>query len=279
MPSALLHIQGALQLQREARLPASFSAAVEDHIWAYKLGAMLVDLPLFDRFGLKVGLFLLRRPYPESQWGTVLHSRGAGSLVEALLERARGPRAEPLQAVAAGLLTHIALDRTMHQPIEAAVREHLRPTETSMQLHEALENYQSLVWHRAHRGCDGLGTPWLREITLSPDRSRRLPPWLSAVFRDALRSIHGESPTAREVDRWAAGLAGYRALLQTPMARISIRSSEELARHRPWVAEVELQPAYERGLVLAAGLLEAVADADEGARGEVAQVVGDGPLV
>jgi hypothetical protein len=279
MPSPLLHIQGALRLRQGGRLPAVLDAIVGRETWAYMLGAMVPDLPLFDHFRLKVGLFLVKRPYPESRWGTVLHSRGAGSLVAALLERALGPGAEAVRAMAAGMLTHVALDRAMHEPIEAAVRAHIRPTETPAQLHEALENYQSLVWHRAHLGCDGVGTPWLREITLGPNGARRLPPWLVAVLRDALRSTYAAAPGTDQVDRWADGLHEYRTLLQTPVARIGVRSSELLARRRPWVAGVELQPAFERGLDLAATLLEAAGRTAAGEERALAEVVGDGPLV
>ncbi len=281
MPAPLIHIQGALRLLRDDRLPEPLARAATTRPWAYHLGSVLVDLPLFDRFPLKVALFLARRPYPESWWGTIIHGHGAGSIAAALLGRAgaAGEHRAELLALGAGVLTHLALDRVMHVPIEEAVRRHLRSGEAHSQLHEALENYQSLVWHRAHLGCDGVGSSWVDYIEVAPEGARTLPPWLSGLLGEILGEVYGQGPPRWQLDRWAAGLTGYRELLRTPLARVMVRGSEKLAHERSWVAEVELAPAYERALELGAGYLEAAGRALENTSKSLVKEVGDGPLV
>ncbi len=280
MPALLMHIQGADQVRRDGLVPSTFREAVDASPWAYRLGAFLVDLPLFDRFWLKVALFLVRRPYPESTWGTVIHTRGSASIAAALLRRARGAHQQELQAIVAGLLTHLAFDRSMHPPIEDAVARELRPGETPDQLHEALDNYQCLRWHRNHLGVDGLGTSILREsVMVCPGRAARLPGWLARDFGGSLGEAYGVKPTARELSRWTAGVCGYRDLLSTRAAQLGVRSSERLERHRPWVQEVELEPAYERALKLCATYLEVAAMAIDSPDQSFIDEIGDGPLV
>jgi len=276
MPALMMHLRGADALRRE--LPAPLDLSVGQAPWAYQLGSILVDLPLFEGFWLKVALFLTRRPYPESRWGTVIHTRGSASLAASLL-RPTGAHRSARRALVAGMLTHLALDRAMHPAIEAAVSEHLRPDETPSQLHEALENYQSLVWHRTHLNCDGLGTLLLKEgVTVGPGGSR-MPRWLVEDLRASLADVYGEGPTRQQVARWASGICAYRDLLSTPFARLGIRSSERFAENRPWVEAIELELGFERGIELAKAYLgEAAAATDEPGVSFI-EAVGDGPLV
>lgn len=278
MPALLMHLRGAEAIRD--RLPSSFSTAVDQAPWAYQLGSFLVDLPLFDGFWTKVALFLLHRPYPESSWATVIHTRGAASLVAALLRQAREGHRTELLALVAGVLTHIALDRATHPAIEEAVRLHLRPVETPSQLHEDLENYQCLRWHREHRGCNGLGTPLLKEgVTMGPKRRSDMPRWLKKTFAQSLGEAYGTTPRERELSRWVVGVCGYRDLLSTPFATIGIRSSERLAERRPWVASVVLEPALEEGVELALRYLSTAVESLDDPGTKLVEALGDGPLV
>ncbi len=98
-------------------------------------------------------------------------------------------------------------------------------------------------------------------------------------MRESLGEVYDMAPPVNLLDRWAGGLIGYRSLLSSPMARISIRSSERLVRNRPWVAEVELATVYERGLELAESYLEAGGLAVDSEERLLAESIGDGPLV
>lgn len=280
MPALLMHIQAAEQLRQRRALPPPLQSSADEADWAYRLGSILVDLPLFEGFWLKVALFLIHRPYPESRWGAVIHARGAGSLAASLMSQARGALHQTeLTALTAGLVTHISLDRAVHPLIEEAVRLHLRPSETHDQLHEALENYQCLDWHRRHVGVDGLGTALLRQgVRVGPGLSPQMPPWLSRAFRRALEATYGTAPDERELWRWTGGLCGYRDVLSTPLARLSIRSSERLARRRPWVTELETEASLSRGLALAVDTLERINAAELTEEG-LTTAIGDGPLV
>jgi hypothetical protein len=280
MPAPLIHIRGAEALQREGRLASPFQQAVNDYPWAYRLGALLVDLPLFDRFPLKVCLFLVRRPYPTSRWATVLHRRGSTSLAAALLQQATGVHRPEMLALVAGLLTHLALDRTMHPAVEEAVDRQVTPRETPDQLHEALENYQSLVWHRTYLGTDGVGTGLVRSsLAVGPELTGAPPRWTYEAMAAALSRVYGMAPTVGEARRWGAGLIGYRALMASPLAKVSVAASERLARERPWVARVAWQDPYHEALDLAASYIETAAAAGEGARDCLVAALGDGPLV
>jgi len=278
MPAALMHLEGAERVAASPDLAPSLREAATRVPWCYHLGALLPDLPLFDRFWLKVGLFLLRRPYPESRWGAIIHARGAGALAGALLEAGR--ERHDLLAVLAGLLTHVALDRVMHAPIEKAVRLHVRPTETRAQLHESIENYQSLQWHRSQHGRDGLGTELVDRIEVAPAGGKRLPTCVAAAIDAALARTYGTPPSSQIVARWAQGLAAYRDLLRGPAASLSVAASERFARERPWVRSVEAQPGLDGGVEDALRYAHAAADAlASGDSSVLVRTVGDGPLV
>lgn len=282
MPSALMHLAAADELRRDGSMPDGLAAAVERAGWAYRLGSVLPDLPLFGGFWVKVALFLARRPYPESRWGAVVHARGAGSLLAALLEEAlASPDPAEGLVLVAGAVTHVALDRAMHVPIEEAVRRHLRPSETAAQLHEAIENHQSLAWHRRHLGVDGVGhRPTVARIAVGPAGRRHLPPRVAEGLAAALERTYGARPAASEVAAWAAGLVAYRDLLGSALAALSVRSSERFGRERPWVLDLETEPPRDEGLATAREALAALWRAfDARDTTGLFEAVGDGPLV
>jgi hypothetical protein len=102
VPAEAIHLS-ALEDGLDALDPAP-RRLLETHREAARLGAVLVDLPYFERFRWEVVRHVTRRPPRPSAWGDRLH-RAAPSRVGLELLRAarcaRGAR-EPLPALAPG---------------------------------------------------------------------------------------------------------------------------------------------------------------------------------
>src|SRR5688572_26807297 len=112
MPAEAVHLSALLD-----SLPGSpAEALLRRHGREARLGAILVDLPYFDRFALGVLRYLLRRPVAGSTWGASFHLRRPVGLGKALLRRAASLRAaaptredgDRLLALALGYFSHLA---------------------------------------------------------------------------------------------------------------------------------------------------------------------------
>ena len=169
----------------------------------FHLGAVLVDLPYYDKLWLTGLKMLVKQPLSFNPWGTLVHLRSPSGLCLALLDRAKTPGR---RAVALGALTHQAVDLVFHPEI---VKQVLAGADGSTDLdtvHKRIEDQMDLHCHYHLKSHSGLGTPYCR-------RSLRLCPtvgWEDMVS-DAFFEIHGSAPTARKLRSWLRNLALFGA--------------------------------------------------------------------
>lgn len=198
MAGTLLHVTLAERILARASLAAEPRRELERERDSYLLGAVLVDLPYYDRLWLSGLRSLLGRELHFAAWGTLLHVRSPVGLLLALLDRSTTAAD---RALALGALTHQAVDVTFHPAIR---QRELDVADGSVGLdtvHKRIEDQLDLHVHYELIEQPGIGTPYARQaLALRP-----APGW-ATVTRRAITDVHGSAPTAAKLQRWLAGL-------------------------------------------------------------------------
>jgi len=198
MAGTLLHVTLAMRAA-EATDDAEARSIARRHPHDYALGAVLVDLPYYDRLVLAALLMALRRPLRHPPFGADLHRRSPAGLCLALLDAAR---TDAERALGLGALTHHAVDLVFHPEIDRRVRAAGGGGKDPDGLHKKIEDEIDLHCHYDLLGTSGLGTEYARRaLAVEPESD-----W-TAVVRTAILRIHGEAPSAKKLSAWKAELA------------------------------------------------------------------------
>ncbi len=232
MPAEGIHLTSLREAAAGVELSPAARSRLVRHDDAGRLGALLVDLPYFDRFAGEVARYVLGRPPRPSPWGARLHQGGAIDLLGSLLAIARESRDGATGAMALGLASHLAIDRSLHPLINALARRHRGGIDHDAS-HREVEKFQSICFHEEYLGRDMMGTPGIRHL-LSIHRAARLDePELARPVLAAFSRAFGSAPSAAELARWGRGYRAHCWLLGTaPARRIAPPAAKEAARPR-----------------------------------------------
>lgn len=263
MAGTLLHVTLAMRAADAAPDPAARAAAL-CHPYDYALGAVLIDLPYYDRLWRTALVLATRRPLRHHPLGGALHRRSPASLCLALLEAAR---TEAERAVGLGCLTHLAVDLVFHPEIDRRVRETPGGAADPDGTHKRIENEIDLHCHYDLLGTSGVGTGYARSaLALSPASD-----W-TALARRAISGIHGEAPSAEALASWRAELALFgvaSSLGATPWTRTLPADDPELLERSIALADEAIARSarylaaghsYAEGRIDRAGFFALVAD-------------------
>lgn len=256
---------------------------------AARFGALLPDLPYFDRYAIEVVRYVARVPARPSQWGAQIHSGGAVALLEQLLGIARRERdtgyGEELGAIALGLASHCAIDRALHPLVNALARAY--PVGDSHDAaHREVEKFQSICFHEQYLGRDTMGTPAISGY-LAIQLTQRDDARLHRLLREAWTAALGGALTARELAGFVRGYRQHAWLLGTPLGkRVAPPAAKEAARPRfltgawgTFAALLEAAVGSSLGVLDAAGAVLDASEADvDGARRALARVLPAGTI-
>lgn len=217
MPAEGIHLTALREALAAPGLGASARRRIVRHEDAARLGALLVDLPYFDRYVGEVVRYVAGLRARPSPWGKRLHEGGAVLLLGALLERARVDPDPRIGAIALGLASHVAIDRALHPLVNALARAHPHGDHDSS--HREVEKFQSICFHEAYLGRDLMGDPGIsRHLTIhlagELDDAAVARPVLAA-FAGAF----GRAPSPRELVRLGRGYQAHTWLLGSPLGR------------------------------------------------------------
>jgi hypothetical protein len=268
MPAEGVHLTAL----REALAAPSLDGGVRRRIVrreeGARLGALLVDLPYFDRYVGEVVRYALGLAARPSPWGAQLHDGGAIALFGAVLRLARQRRDETLGAIGLGLASHLAIDRALHPLVNALARRHPHGDHGSS--HREVEKFQSICFHEEYLGRDLMGDPRIaRYLTLHHAHDLGDPGFAAPILA-AFRDAFGEAPSPAELARMGRGYRAHAALLGSPIGRrIAPAAAKERGRplylHGGWGAfPAHLEDAIEASVVVlnAAGACLEASDDD-----------------
>ena len=231
MPAEGIHLTALREATASPALSPAVRRRLVRHDDAARLGAILVDLPYFHRFTGEVLRYVVGIPAKPSPWGAALHDGGAIDLLHALIEIARRERDDTIAAIALGLASHCAIDRSLHPLINALARLH-REGKNHDASHREVEKFQSICFHEQYMGRDMMGTP---EITsyLAIRMSEGLPDRVGLLLLEAWRRALGTAPEAAELNGYVRGYRTHTKLLGSPLGkRLAPRAAKDAAKDR-----------------------------------------------
>lgn len=248
MPAPQLHLTFGELVQHHTGLPTPLRRACAAEPGYTRLGSIFHDLPyyyapmLFEavRYGLGA-------PALDEPWGFRMHSmhpeRLVASFLSALCLEPELTQDERL-ALAAGLLSHCALDLAMHPLVNYCAR---RDTELlgghESTHHRMTEKYHALFFHIDRFGFDPIGTPAFAEKTRVTKRATALRAQVEApllrVMTQAFRGAYGGAPAAARWAGWVRNFRQFGLLCSMPIAqKNSLRMRTEEIRKRYYQNEV-----------------------------------------
>lgn len=271
MPAEGIHLTALREATAAPGLDAPVRRRLVRRDDAARFGAIVPDLPYFDRYAAEVVRYLTRLPARPSPWGAAIHDGGAIALLGSLLAVARRERDETLSAIALGVASHCAMDRALHPLINALARMH-RGGKTHDASHREVEKFQSICFHERYLGRDTMGTPAITgylTLHLASQLDERLVRLLCEAWAGAL----GDAPRPRELTGLARGYRQHAWLLGTPLGkRVAPPAAKDEARprylHGAWGSfEALLEDAIAASIAIvnAAGAVLDASDRDEDA--------------
>jgi hypothetical protein len=212
MPAEAVHFSALSDTRDQA--DAAIGRLLAVHAREAQLGAILVDLPYFERFPVELARYVARLTPRPSRWGDVLHRAQPARVGLELLRAARAARRDAWLALALGYLSHAAVDRAIHPLVNALARPRARALRSSEAAqHREVEKFQSILFHERRFGRDFMGTRYLlRYLDVeAPDRD-------TARFLDgAVAAAVGEAPLDGSWARWVAGYRQYVRVIASPL--------------------------------------------------------------
>jgi hypothetical protein len=198
MAGTLLHVTLAEKALWAADLSPGMRSTILEYSDDYHLGAVLVDLPYYERLWLTAWRLARKEELTFGKWGEILHSQAPAHLALGLLDRAGS---DPGRALAMGALTHHAVDLVFHPEINRLMHR-LNADPKSNAVHKALEDQLDLHSHLDLLGHPGIGTPYARRmLTIRPGRK-----WFIEVHT-LLLEVLGQAPSPAKLVGWAGNLA------------------------------------------------------------------------
>jgi hypothetical protein len=238
VPAPQLHLSFANSVSKSLGVRAQLRLACAAEPAYTRLGAIVHDLPYYGNMLVEAIRYGLRGTPLDEPWAYRMHSVRPARFVASFLRaaaRAELGRSERL-ALASGLLSHCALDLSLHPLVNfCARRDAARFGGHESVHHRNAEKMQALFFHLEQLGEDPIGTPLFREWTCvtkegSLVRARVEAP-LVALVRDAYQGAYGGAPPPATWCRWVRSFRHFGALVSAPWAARNsrrVRKSAEL---------------------------------------------------
>ena len=230
MPAPQLHLTFANLVKDTPGVPAAIRRSCAAEPVYARLGAIFHDLPYYrPELGamlVEAARYGLGSPAIDEPWAYRMHSVRPDRFVASYVRAAAtspGFTDDERLALVGGLLSHCAIDLTLHPLVNYCAR---RDT-TAHGGHESLnhrltEKYHALFFHLDRFGEDPIGTPeFARATQVVKDGAwvrRRVEAPLGAFMQAAYRGAYGDAPN---VDTWAGWVRNFRHfgfLVSSPLA-------------------------------------------------------------
>jgi hypothetical protein len=243
MPAPQLHLTfGMLVKDQPGIHPAMRRACAAEPVYT-RLGSIFHDLPYYGNMLAEAVRYGLGSPALDEPWAYRMHSVRPDRFVASFIRAAAttpGLAREERLALVGGLVSHAALDLTLHPLVNyCARRDTARHGGHESVHHRLTEKYHALFFHLERLGHDPIGTAEFRSYT----QIVKAGSWLRAeveapiadFMRDAYRGAYGDAPAAQTWAGWVRSFRHFGLLVSLPIAK---RNSDKKQR------DPSLRPRY-----------------------------------
>jgi hypothetical protein len=235
MPAPQLHLTFGELVARHPGVAPEVRRAVENEPAYTHLGSIFHDLPYYGNMLAEAIRYGLRRPAIDAPWAYRMHCIRPDRFVASYIRSARltpGLERPERLALVAGLLSHCALDLTLHPLVNYCARRDTALLGGHETVHHRLtEKYHALFFHLARFGEDVIGR---RDFALKTRVVKRgsfsqntAEPQIVAFMQEAYRGAYGNAPSA---DLWTGWVRSFRHFGILVSSRIAARNSQKKRR-------------------------------------------------
>jgi len=236
MPAPQLHLSFGLTLKDHPVAPRALRDACASEPVYTRLGSIFHDLPYYGNMIVEAVRYGLEATPLDEPWAYRMHSVRPGRFVASYVRAAATTpglsRAEGA-ALVGGLISHCALDLTLHPLVNYCARRDtaLHGGHESVH-HRITEKYHALFLHLERLGYDPIGTAdmrhWARVSKQGSLLRARVEAPLVDFMSSAYQGAYGGAPAGRTWCRWVRSFAHFGALVSSPLAA---RNSHKVRLH------------------------------------------------
>lgn len=241
MPAPQLHLTfGELVADHDGIVPAMRRAARQEPVYT-RLGSIFHDLPYYGNMIAEAIRYGLGRPAIDSPWSYRMHCMRPDRFVASYIRAAAttpGFNSDERRALVAGLMSHCALDLTLHPLVNYCARRDTALLGGHESFHHRItEKYQALFFHIERFGDDVIGKREFRDKTMvvkQGSRTRpRAEPQIVALMREAYRHAYGNAPRGQLWVTWVRNFSHFGVSVANGFAAANsrkVRQNESLYR-------------------------------------------------
>ena len=228
MPAPQLHLTFGSLVKDQPGIHSELRRACAAEPVYVRLGSIFHDLPYYGNMLAEAIRYGLGSPALDEPWAYRMHSVRSDRFVASYI-RAAATTAGPLTrderlALVGGLISHAALDLTLHPLVNYCARRDTERFGGHESGHQRLtEKYQALLFHQERLGYDPIGTRAFREQTrVVKDGSivRARVEWpILGFMRDAYVGVYGDAPEGQTWAGWVRSFRHFGLLVSMPIAQ------------------------------------------------------------
>jgi hypothetical protein len=242
MPAPQLHLTFGNLLSQIPSVPARLARACASEPVYTRLGAIFHDLPYYrpelGNMAVESVRYWLESPALDEPWAYRMHSVTPDRFVASYIRAARqtpGLSDDERLALVGGLISHCALDLTLHPLVNyCARRDTTRFGGHESVNHRLTEKYHALFFHLDRLGEDPIGRRnFYRQTQVVKDGSwlrARVEAPLGAFMQSAYRGAYGNAPAVATWAGWVRSFRLFGGLVSTPFAaKNSARTGQDMS--------------------------------------------------
>jgi hypothetical protein len=238
MPAPQIHVSFALSVATRNDVPHEMRRAAEREPVYLRLGSIFHDLPYYGNMLAETVRYGLDQPALDEPWAYRMHSMRPGHFVASYIRAAAASALsrDEKRALVAGLLSHCALDLTLHPLVNYCARRDVAEMGGHESTHHRrAEKMQALHFHIEQLGRDPIGRSefleWTRVVKAGSFVRARAEASIVGFMRDAYQGAYGNAPSAQKWTGWVRSFRHFGLLVAGPHAARNsrrLRASEEL---------------------------------------------------
>jgi hypothetical protein len=226
MPAPQLHLTFGASVKDHTGAPAELRRASAAEPVYTRLGSIFHDLPYYGNMLVEAVRYGLEAPALDEPWAYRMHSVRPDRFVASFIRSAAvtpGLTRDERLALVGGILSHCALDLTLHPLVNyCARRDTARFGGHESVNHRLTEKYHALFFHLQRLGHDPIGTAefrgWTRVVKRGSFVRARVEAPVIHFMTDAYRGAYGGAPSARTWSGWVRSFAHFGVLVSSPFA-------------------------------------------------------------
>jgi hypothetical protein len=217
MPAPQFHLTFGELVANHPGIEPRVRAAVEADPTYTHLGSIFHDLPYYGNMLGEIARYALRRPAIDAPWAYRMHCMRPDRFAAAFVRSARltdGLAEGEGIALVAGLLSHCALDLTLHPLVNYCARRDVALHGGHESFHHRIaEKYHALFFHLERFGDDVIGKKDFYAKTMVVKRGSRTRPQAEAhivdFMRETYRHAYGNAPRPEQWTTWVRNFAHF----------------------------------------------------------------------